>query len=122
MPRGMFLGKIKFRDMMMRIKFVYSEPRWSIIKVIDSKTKGTNEIYDELQKKGLEMPRSTLYYHLSALQDAGIIEMAGYREEGGGAPEKLWKLKVKKICADLISGEIVEEGGEKDAISDTECK
>ncbi len=109
MPMGMFPNKIKIREMMMRIKFVYSEPRWSIIKIIGEEIKGTNEIYEELQKKGFEMPRSTLYYHLSALQDAGITDMAGYREEGGGAPEKLWKLKVKKICVELISRKITEE-------------
>jgi DNA-binding transcriptional ArsR family regulator len=55
------------------------------------------------------MPRSTLYYHLSALEDAGIIEMAGYREEGGGAPEKLWKLKVRRVGIDLVTGGIVKE-------------
>ncbi|WP_245612371.1 ArsR family transcriptional regulator [Palaeococcus ferrophilus] len=54
------------------------------------------------------MPRSTLYYHLSALEDAGIIEMAGYLEEGG-APEKLWKLKVRKIGMGLVTAGILGE-------------
>jgi hypothetical protein len=44
-----------------------------------------------------------------ALEDAGIIEMAGYREEGGGAPEKLWRLKVRRIGIDLVTGEIFRE-------------
>ncbi len=109
MPKGKCAEKRKIRDLVIRIKFVYSEPRWSIIKIIGDETKGTNEIYEELQKKSLGMPRSTLYYHLSSLENEGIIEMAGYREEGGGAPEKLWKLRVRKICIDLRSGNVVEE-------------
>jgi DNA-binding transcriptional ArsR family regulator len=109
MPKWMTPDKISMKNLRMRIKFVISEPRWTIIKIIGNETKGTNEIYDELEKWGFAIPRSTLYYHLSSLENEGIIEMAGYREEGGGAPEKLWKLKVKKICMDLISGEIVEE-------------
>ena len=109
MPKGIIKKKEQIHNMIMRIKFVYSEPRWSIIKIIENDTKGTNEIYEKLKKEGFEMPRSTLYYHLSLLSDADIIEMVGYREEGGGAPEKLWKLRVKKICADIIAGKITEE-------------
>ena len=107
MPDKMFM-----KDLMMRIKFVLSEPRWTIVKIIGNETKGTNEIYEELEKGGFAIPRSTLYYHLSSLENEGIIEMAGYREEGGGAPEKLWKLKVKKICVDIITGEMKNEGDE----------
>jgi DNA-binding transcriptional ArsR family regulator len=50
------------------------------------------------------MGRPNLYYHLSELQDAGIIEVAGYREEGGGAPEKVWKLALDKIIIHLKKG------------------
>jgi len=28
-----------------------------------------------------------------------------YKEEGGGAPEKIWKLKTKKIVINLLSEE-----------------
>jgi len=30
------------------------------------------------------------------LKNAGIIEVAGHIEKGGGAPEKAWRLKTKK--------------------------
>jgi hypothetical protein len=30
------------------------------------------------------------------------LELAGYREEGGGAPGKVWRLKVKEIKIDLL--------------------
>jgi len=55
-----------------------------------------------LRKEGEGLARSSLYYHLSELEEAGIIEMARYREEGGGAPEKVWKLKTREIKIDLL--------------------
>ncbi|MBP1912157.1 DNA-binding transcriptional ArsR family regulator [Thermococcus stetteri] len=109
MPRWMMGEMRNLKSLMMLLKPLLAEPRRSIIRILSDGVKGTNEIYRALQERGLEMPRSTLYYHLSALEDAGIIEMAGYREEGGGAPEKLWKLKVRKIGIDLVSGEIFKE-------------
>ncbi|EHR78745.1 DNA-binding protein [Thermococcus litoralis DSM 5473] len=109
MPKWMMGEMRNLRALMMLLKPLLAEPRRSIIKILSEGVKGTNEIYQALQERGLNMPRSTLYYHLSALEDAGIIEMAGYREEGGGAPEKLWKLKVRKIGIDLVTGEVFKE-------------
>ncbi len=109
MPKWMMGEMRNLKSMMMLLKPLLAEPRRSIIKILSEGVKGTNEIYQALQERGLNMPRSTLYYHLSALEDAGIIEMAGYREEGGGAPEKLWKLKVRKIGIDLVTGEVFKE-------------
>ena len=97
------------KNLMMTLKPLMAEPKRSIIKILSEGVKGTNEIYRALQERGLNMPRSTLYYHLSALEDMGIIEMAGYREVGGGAPEKLWKLRVRRIGIDLVTGEIFRE-------------
>jgi len=48
------------------------------------------------------MSASCLYYHLSELKKAGIIAVAGYKEEGGGAPEKIWRLKSRRIVIDLL--------------------
>jgi len=39
------------------------------------------------------------------LKNAGIIEVAGYIEEGAGAPEKVWRLKTKKIVINLLETE-----------------
>ena len=78
--------------------------RWNIIRIVGEGEKGTSEILDELREMGETLARSSLYYHLSELEDAGIIEMAGYREEGGGAPEKLWRLKTKEIRINLLQG------------------
>ena len=32
-----------------------------------------------------------------------------FYEAGGGAPEKLWKLKVRRMGIDLVTGEIFRE-------------
>lgn len=86
-------------------------PRWLILRIIGDKEKSTSEIYQELVTRyGAPIPRSLLYYHLSELERLGVIEMVGYRETGkGGAPEKVWKLKVRKIVIDILSGQITTE-------------
>ena len=77
--------------------------RWNIIRILGEEEKGTGEILEGLRESGEALARSSLYYHLSELEEAGIIEMAGYREEGGGAPEKTWKLKTKEIKINLLN-------------------
>lgn len=74
-----------------------------IIRLIGEGTKSTNEIFEELEKAGENLSRSGLYYHLSELEEAGIIELAEYREVGGGAPEKVWRLKTKEIKINLLT-------------------
>jgi len=76
-----------------------------IIRFIGDGKKGTKEIYDYLVENGENLTSSGLYYHLSELKNAGIIEVVEYKEEGGGAPEKIWKLKKKTIVIDLLSEE-----------------
>jgi DNA-binding transcriptional ArsR family regulator len=76
--------------------------RWVIIRLIGEGKKGTNEIFDGLEKAREGLSRSGLYYHLSELEEAGIVELAEYREVGGGAPEKVWRLKTKEIRINLL--------------------
>jgi len=73
-----------------------------IIRLIGDGAKSTNEIFEGLKKAGEGLSRSGLYYHLSELEAAGIIELAEYREVGGGAPEKVWRLKMKEIHFNLL--------------------
>ena len=104
------MGDMPFlKSLVMRLKAVLAEPKRSIIKILADEERGTNEIYAALQERGFEIARSTLYYYLSTLEDLGIIELAGYREEGGGAPEKVWRLRVRRIGLDLVTGEVFEE-------------
>jgi len=84
------------------IRALHCPTRWQIIRFIGNEKKSTKEIQDFLQKTGEGITNSGLYYHLSELKNAGIIDVAEYKEEGGGAPEKIWKLKRKKIEIDLL--------------------
>ena len=77
--------------------------RWVIIRLIGEGTRSTNEIFDGLEKAREGLSRSGLYYHLSELEEAGIVELAEYREVGGGAPEKVWRLKTKEIRFSLLT-------------------
>jgi len=76
--------------------------RWLIIRLIGDEAKSTGEVFEGLKEAGERLSKSGLYYHLSELEDAGVIELAEYREEGGGAPEKVWRLKTKEIKIDLL--------------------
>ena len=93
---------LRLRNFVKALRF---PTRWLIIECIGEGSKSTKEIYDYLIKRGEQLTKSGLYYHLSELKNAGIIEVADYIEEGGGAPEKVWKLKMKKIVIDLLETE-----------------
>jgi len=82
--------------------------RWLILRILADREKSTNEILNEMTSKhGIAIPRTLLYYHLNELERMGVICMVGYRETGkGGAPEKVWRLKIRKIVIDIPSGQI----------------
>jgi ArsR family transcriptional regulator, cadmium/lead-responsive transcriptional repressor len=80
----------------MYFRALHCPTRWIIIRLIGDSTKSTNEIFEGLQKTREGISKSGLYYHLSEMEKAEIIELAEYREVGGGAPEKVWKLKQRK--------------------------
>ena len=84
------------------IKALHCPTRWKIIDIIVHGEKSTKEISEELNSMGEDLTSSNLYYHLSELKKGGIITVSEYREEGGGAPEKVWKLAKKKIVIELI--------------------
>jgi len=96
----------RFERIQKCIQALHCPTRWEIIDAIGSGEKSTKEIYEELKLGEAGMTFAGLYYHLSALKRAEIIELASYREVKGGSPEKVWKLKTTKIVIDLL--------GEKD--------
>jgi len=102
----------EFGTFLKYVKALHCPTRWVIIQLIDNKMVSTHEIFEGLARAGEELSKSGLYYHLSELEKAGIIELAEYREVGGGAPEKVWKLKTRKITIDLtdLSEEVHEHG------------
>ncbi len=83
-------------------KALHCPTRWDIIDIIGSGSAKTKEIREGLKRKGYDITQSGLYYHLSELKDAGLIEVAEYVEEGKGAPEKVWRLTREKIEIDLV--------------------
>lgn len=95
-------GADKIQLLQSYFKTLHCPIRWDIIAIIGHGSKGTKEIYDALMERGESLAKSSLYYHLGELRSGGIIEVSGYREEGGGAPEKLWKLKTHEIKINLI--------------------
>ncbi|MEW5936400.1 MAG: helix-turn-helix domain-containing protein [Candidatus Thermoplasmatota archaeon] len=97
---------LKLRDLVKALRF---PTRWAIIEYIGDGVKSTTEIYEHLIGRGEQLTKPGFYYHLSELKNAGIIEVAEYREERGGAPEKIWKLKTKRIVFDLLQPD--EEAG-----------
>ena len=92
----------KARRFQKYFRALHCPTRWQIIRILGEDEKGSGEILEGLRKVGEGLARSSLYYHLSELEEAGIIEMAQYREVGGGAPEKVWKLKTREIKIDLL--------------------
>jgi len=84
------------------IRALHCRTRWQIIRLIGDDKKSTNEIIEGLEELGEKLSKSGLYYHLSELEDAGIIELAEYRDEGRGPPMKVWRLKTKEIKINLL--------------------
>jgi ArsR family transcriptional regulator, cadmium/lead-responsive transcriptional repressor len=106
-PRDAHPRWLKLRDL---VKALRSPTRWAIIEFIGDGEKSTTEIYDHLIGAGGQLTKPGFYYHISDLKKADIIEVAEYLEEGGGAPEKIWKLKRKRIVIDLLG---MEGGNDK---------
>ena len=100
------------------VRALHCEIRWLIIQLIGEGVKSTSEIRVGLATLGEEPSKSGLYYHLSELEEAGIIELAEYREEGRGPPKKMWRLKTKEIRINLL--ETVEERQDSNKGGNTE--
>jgi len=84
------------------LRALHCQIRWQIIRLIGNEAKSTSEIRDGLTKLGEKFSKSGLYYHLSELEEAEIIELSEYREEGRGPPKKIWRLKIKEIKINLL--------------------
>ena len=93
----------KFSKFQKCFRALHCPTRWTIIRLIGEETRSTNEIFEGLKEAGEGLSKSGLYYHLSEMEEAGIIELAEYREVGGGAPEKVWRLKTKEIKINLLT-------------------
>ncbi|HDS45975.1 MAG TPA: ArsR family transcriptional regulator [Methanomicrobia archaeon] len=86
------------------LRALHCSTRWVIIECIGDGAKSTKEIQECLREHEEDMTAPCLYYHLAELKKAGILAVSGYKEEGGGAPEKVWSLKSRRIVIDLLEG------------------
>ncbi|MFO7792093.1 MAG: helix-turn-helix domain-containing protein [Candidatus Saliniplasma sp.] len=98
------LGK-RIQELQGLAKALHCPTRWDIIDIIGTGTAKTKEIKKGLKERGYDITQSGLYYHLSELREASLIEVEEFLEEGQGAPEKVWKLSKKKIGIELVFGE-----------------
>lgn len=92
----------RIQELMGIARVLHCPTRWDIIDIIGKGEKRTDEIMDSLMERGYELTRPGLYYHLTELKEAGIIEVADFVEEGRGAPIKTWRLSMRKIEIDLV--------------------
>lgn len=86
-------------------KALHGPARWEIVHIIGASSATTDTIKTELENRGFDLTQSGIYYHLSELSEAGIIEVAGYVEEGRGAPTKEWTLRKETIEINLVPPE-----------------
>ena len=104
MPKTCVSDPLKeFKTFQKYVRVLHCPIRWDIIQLLGTDPLSTHEILEGLEDSGEHISRSGLYYHLSELQKGDIIELAAYREEGGGAPEKVWRLKRKEIRINLTA-------------------
>lgn len=103
--------KITLEEIKEYARALHCPTRWRIIHMLGKGRRSTKEIREGLEKVcgSTGKHKQNLYYHLSELSSASIIEVADYREEGGGAPEKVWRLAVEEITIDLLGGELENE-------------
>ena len=92
----------RMRGIRKYIQALHCPTRWDIIDCIGTGQKSSKELYEELKLGEAGMTFAGLYYHLSALKGADIIEVASYRETKGAIPEKVWRLKITKIVINLL--------------------
>lgn len=92
----------RMRSIRKYIQALHCPTRWDIIDCIGTGQKSSKEIYEELKFGEAGISLAGLYYHLSALKGAGIIEVSSFRETKGGIPEKVWRLKTTKIVINLL--------------------
>ena len=98
-------------------KALHCPNRWKIVDCLRTGPKSSDELFEFLKEARKQMKecsekgngacqdqnlkalnKPAFYYHLRALEDAGIIALHEYRPtENRKAPEKVWKLKIDKF-------------------------
>ena len=111
--------EIDIRDVGKYLKALHCSIRWDIIEILRNGPKSSDVIFKLLTEdinatkeqeeqecegiclkgKGRDIKKPTLYYHLRELESVKIIESTLKKQKG--APEKVWKLNIKKLSINL---------------------
>ena len=104
------------------VKALHCDIRWAIIEILREGPLSSEEIRKRIVSGSEELEiflkdrhddncqgnckcgfkerfkKTALYYHLSALEDVGIIKLSSYKpSKHKKAPEKVWKLNMEKL-------------------------
>jgi len=92
-----------YADLPTLVRALQAPARLSIIKCLSQGPKPSSAVYTELRNGGFSsMERSTFYYHVFVLKEAGLIYEQG-QIMGAGKPEKVWALSSDTVIIDLRS-------------------
>jgi len=84
------------------IKALHCPTRWKIIESLQKGSKSSDEIFNFLNDNGINLQKPAFYYHLRELEAAEFIELDEFKpSEKNRAPEKVWKIKIKKLLIKL---------------------
>ncbi|MFX1451587.1 MAG: hypothetical protein ACFFCM_12130 [Promethearchaeota archaeon] len=109
--------EIDLNDVIPYFKALHCDIRWEIIRVLKDGPKSSDDIYNILKQKKLDLniennkcegrckagpienlKKPSLYYHLRELERVGIIQVVKLKpSEHRRAPEKIWKLNLDKL-------------------------
>jgi DNA-binding transcriptional ArsR family regulator len=88
------------------IRALHCPTRWTIIEILQTGPKSSDEIFQELSRENRNLKKPTLYYHLRELEAVEIIGLDEYKpSEQGRAPEKIWKLLIEKLNINFLKKE-----------------
>ncbi|MHA1526857.1 MAG: hypothetical protein ACTSQD_07485 [Promethearchaeota archaeon] len=104
------------------VKALHCDIRWAIIEILREEPLSSEEIRKRIVSGSEQLEtllknrhnpdcqgnckcgfkerfkKTALYYHLSALEDVGIIKLSNYKpSKHKKAPEKVWKLNMEKL-------------------------
>ena len=94
----MSMKEITIEDIDPFIRALHCPTRWKIIESLQKESQSSEQIYNFLDENGIKLQKAAFYYHLRELEAAGFIELDEFKpSEKKRAPEKVWKLKIKKL-------------------------
>jgi|GEM_PF-6284098 len=90
--------RLRLEESQKALEALECEPRRSILALLADGPLASGDIYRGLLSMGTQTKeKSTFYYHLSKLREAGLIRVRNTLE-GAGKPERVWELACNGVC------------------------